>query len=74
MWDLAGGGSSRQAPLGTESVPEKHAGTGTLGWPTTFAAVPFPLAARFEIQRSGCSSGHIRAYFPISKLEIIPYN
>ena len=54
MWDLAGNGSNRQAPPGTESVPEKLAGIVPLGWPRTFAGVPFPLAARFEIHRSGC--------------------
>jgi hypothetical protein len=53
MWDLAGNGSSRQAPAGTESVPEKLAGTGTLGWADDFrgSSLPFRCAVRNSWKR-----------------------
>jgi hypothetical protein len=53
MWDLASNGSSRLAPPGTESVPEKLAGTETLGWADDFrgSSLPFSWVVRSSWKR-----------------------
>ena len=74
MWDLAGSLRSRQAPPGTESVPEKLAGIRTLGWADDFRVNSLPSCCAGSSSRMRVLVVATPAYFPISKLEIITYN
>ena len=47
MWDLAGNGSSRQAPAGTESCSRETCGNRqTLGWADDFRGSSLPCSLR----------------------------